>query len=304
MMNLPDILYSEEVRQARDHGTPVIALESTIISHGMPYPVNLETTQAVEEIIRQNGCVPATIAILDGRIHVGVDAEELLFLSTAKNILKASERDIPFVLAAGRHAATTVSGTLMVASLAGIPVFATGGIGGVGPDASTTFDISADLLSIGKFPCITVCAGAKSFMDIPATLEFLETYSVPVIVYQSDHFPLFYARDSGVKVDWVAQNARDIADVFNTKQALHQPGGILVAVPIPEDNAIPETEIKKVIAQALQKVNAEGVTGKQFTPRVLTLIKEISGGKSLGANVALIKHNAEIAAKIAMELAR
>jgi len=302
-VNEPSILFSDEVSQARKNGKPIVALESTIISHGMPFPVNLETTQTVEAIIRQNGCVPATIAILDGKIHVGVNEEELRFLSTGTNILKASERDIPFVLARGSHAATTVSGTLTVASMVGIQVFATGGIGGVGPDAWKTLDISADLLTIGKIPCITVCAGAKSFMDIPATLEFLETHSVPVMVYQSDTFPLFYARDSGVKVDWVAQDARDVAEAYKMRQLLHQTGGILVAVPIPAEDALPESELKGIIEKALAQVNTEGVTGKAFTPRVLTLIKEISGGKSLLANVALIKHNAEVAAKIAVELA-
>lgn len=303
-MSEQTFIYSEEVSQARKAGKPVVALESTIISHGMPYPTNLKVTQEVEEIVRNNGCTPATIAILDGKMHVGVNEQELQFLSTDKTILKASERDIPFVLARGNHAATTVSGTLTVASMVGIKVFATGGIGGVGPDAGKTFDISADLLAIGKFPCVTVCAGAKAFMDIPATLEFLETHAATVFVYQSDHFPLFYARDSGIKVEWVAKDAKDIADVFRMKQAIHQEGGMLVAVPIPAEDAIPEKEIKDIIKKAIEQVNAEGVTGKQFTPRILSLIKEISGGKSLEANIALIKHNAEVAAKIAVELAR
>ena len=303
-MNQPILIYSDEVSQARKDGKPVVALESTIISHGMPYPVNLQTTQAVEEIVRQAGCAPATIAVLNGEIHVGVSEEELLFLATGKNIAKASERDLPFVLARGGHAATTVSGTLAVASLAGIQVFATGGIGGVGPDAWKTLDISADLLSIGKFPCITVCAGAKAFMDIPATLEFLETHSVAVFVYQNEVFPLFYARDSGMKTDWAAKNAHEVAEVFKMKQALHQTGGLLVAVPIPAENALDEGELKTIIEKALVQVNSEGVTGKEFTPRVLTLIKEISGGKTLDANVALVKHNAQIAANIALELSR
>jgi pseudouridine-5'-phosphate glycosidase len=282
----------------------VVALESTIISHGMPYPVNFETTQAVEEIVRQNGCTPATIAVLDGQMHVGVSETELNFLATGKNILKASERDLPFVLARGNHAATTVSGTLAVASLAGIHVFATGGIGGVGPEVWKTNDISADLLSIGKFPCVTVCAGAKAFMDIAGTLEFLETHSVAVCVYQDETFPLFYARNSGLKVDWAARDAGEVAKVFNMKQALHQAGGLLVAVPIPAESAMSESELKGIIEKALAQVNAEGVTGKAYTPRVLTLIKELSGGKSLEANVALIKHNAAVAAQIAVEIAR
>jgi Uncharacterized enzyme involved in pigment biosynthesis len=303
-MQEPKIIYSAEVAQARREGKPIVALESTIISHGMPYPVNYETTQAVEEIVRQNGCTPATVAVLDGQMHVGVSEEELNFLATGKNILKASERDLPFVLARGAHAATTVSGTLAVASLAGIRVFATGGIGGVGPKSWKTSDISADLLAIGKFPCMTVCAGAKAFMDIAATLEFLETHSVPVCVYQDQTFPLFYARNSGLKVDWAAKDAAEIAAVFNMKQALHQEGGLLVAVPIPAADALSEGELQGIIQKALAQVSSEGVTGKAYTPRVLTLIKELSGGKSLTANVALIKHNAAVAAQIAVELNR
>lgn len=301
-MNSLPVVYSDEVTRAKKDGKAIVALESTIISHGMPYPVNLDVARAVEEVIRQTGAVPATIAILDGKMHVGLNEQELQFMATDKTILKASERDIPFVLARGNHAATTVSGTLTVASLAGIKVFATGGIGGVGPNAGKDYDISADLLAIKKFPCITVCAGAKSFMDIAGTLEFLETHAVTVFAYQSNHFPLFYARDSGLEVEWVAKDAREVADVFKMKALLNQENGMLVAVPIPAKDAVPEKEIHEVIKKALDQVNAEGITGKAFTPRVLSLIKEISGGKSLEANIALIKNNAEVAARIALAL--
>lgn len=221
----------------------IVALESTIISHGMPYPVNLVTAIAVEQILRNSGVVPATTAILEGEMRAGLSKDELAFLAESKEIKKASERDIAFILAKKQHARTTVSASLAIAHAAGIQVFATGGIGGVGPQANQTFDISADLLSIGKYDCITVCAGAKAFMDIPATLEFLETNSIPVLVYQSNRFPLFYARDSRVKVDWELDNPDEIAEVFLKRLSIDQQGGLLVAVPIPAEAAIPENEL-------------------------------------------------------------
>jgi pseudouridine-5'-phosphate glycosidase len=294
--------FGAEVNEAVKNKKPIVALESTIISHGMPYPTNLNTTIAVEDIIRKAGVTPATIAILKGVIKIGLTKEEFVFLSKSKNIYKASERDIAFILSKKFHAATTVSASLAIASAAGIHVFATGGIGGVGPHATKTFDISADLISIGKFPCITVCAGAKAFMDIPATLEFLDTHSIPVCVYCAKNFPLFYSRDSGIKIDWEVNNPREVADLFKTQLSIGQTGGMLVAVPIPFDDAIPENEIHEAISIALKEVKKMDIRGKEYTPKVLSLIKEITGGKSLDANVALMKHNAEIASEIAKSI--
>jgi pseudouridylate synthase len=298
------IKLSGEVKNALENNQPVVALESTIISHGMPYPVNIDTANSVEEIIRKEGAIPATIAIINGEIKVGLSKDELNFLATSKEIHKASERDLAIILANKLNAATTVSASLAIASAAGIVVFATGGIGGVGPDASKTFDISADLLSIGKYPCITVCAGAKAFMDISATLEFLETHSIPLAVYQSTQFPLFYSRDSGIKVEWEAHNSQEIANIFSTRLAIGQTGGFLVAVPIPNEDAIPEAEIQNAISAALADVSKMEVSGKEFTPMVLSKIKEITGGKSLIANVGLIKHNAKIGSEIAISFSK
>lgn len=296
------IRYNNEVRIALLNKQPIVALESTIISHGMPYPINIDTAKSVEEIIRKKGAVPATIAIINGDIKVGLSEDELEFVATSKAFYKASERDLSMILANKLNAATTASASLAIASAAGIMVFATGGIGAVGPDAYKTFDISADLLTIGKYPCMTVCAGAKAFMDIPATLEFLETNSIPVIVYQSTQFPFFYSRDSGLKVEWEAHNPQEIAKIFSTRLSIGQYGGLLVAVPIPMEDAIPEDEIRNAISSALAAVSNMEITGKEFTPMVLSKIKEITGGRSLNANVALIKHNAEIASEIAIEL--
>lgn len=297
------INYSFEVQDNIENKKPIVALESTIISHGMPYPTSYDTAIVVEDIIRNSGATPATIAIMGGEIKVGLTQDELRFLATGNGIFKASERDIPFILANKLNAATTVSASLAVASAAGINVFATGGIGGVGPDAHRTFDISADLLAVGKYPCVTVCAGAKAFMDISATLEYFETHSIPVVVYKSNHFPLFYSRDSGSKVDWEAQDVHEIAKVFITKNKIGQLGGLLVAVPIPEEDAIPENEILDAISLALDQVKNMGISGKEYTPKVLSTIKEITEGRSLTANVALIKNNAKIASEIAKTLA-
>ncbi|TVR66448.1 MAG: pseudouridine-5'-phosphate glycosidase [Spirochaetaceae bacterium] len=292
-----------EVRDALSEGRPVVALESTIISHGMPYPTNRETAAAVEGIVREAGAVPATIAILDGKIRVGITAEELEFLSTSDTIKKACERDIPFIVAGKLCAATTVSATLAIAHAAGIRVFATGGIGAVGPDASTTMDISADLPALGRYECITVCSGAKAFMDVAGTLEFLETQGIPVVVYGTDRFPLFYSLDSGERVDWVMESAGEIARVFAIQVATLPGRGLLVANPIPSESAIPESEIRKAIDSALAYVAERKITGKAFTPAVLSRIAEITGGRSLTANIALIRNNARLAGEIAAALA-
>jgi pseudouridine-5'-phosphate glycosidase len=298
-----EIDVSPEVEQALEAGMPVVALETTIVAHGMPYPTNLETAIAVERIVRFEGAVPATLGIVAGRIRVGMTREEIKLFATGSDVLKAGERDVPMAVAGGRHAATTAGASLAIAAAAGIRVFVTGGIGGVGPGAGDTFDVSADLLALADYPCMTVCAGAKAFMDIAATLEFLETHRVPVVVYQSDDFPLFYCRSSGQKVEWAARDAGEIAGFFAAKLRLGAPGGMLVGVPLPEEKAVPNQVIQAAIRVALERAQQEGITGKEVTPFVLSAIKEETGGQSLEANVALIENNARVGARIAVALA-
>jgi pseudouridine-5'-phosphate glycosidase len=295
---------SPTVQTALSSGAPVVALESTIIAHGMPYPVNMETALAVEAIVRAAGAVPATIGIIDGQIRVGLTEDAIKFFSTSTEILKAGERDIPFVVAKKLHAATTAGSSIAIAAAAGIRVFVTGGIGGVGPDAAEDFDISADLLAIAEYPCLTICAGTKAFMDVPATLEYLETQRVPVMVYRSNEFPLFYSRSSGCKVDWVAQEAADIADVYAAKLALGMDGGMLVGVPVSEADALPESVTQAAIQVALERIKGQGISGKAVTPFLLSAIKDETGGKSLQANIALIKNNAQIGAEVAVRLSQ
>ncbi len=294
---------SPHVQTALSSGAPVVALESTIIAHGMPYPVNLETALAVEEVVRAAGAVPATIGIIDGAIRVGLTEEEIKFFSTSKEILKAGERDIPLVVAKKLHAATTAGATVSIAAAAGIRVFVTGGIGGVGPSAGQDFDISADLLAIADYRCLTICAGTKAFMDVPATLEYLETLRVPVLVYRSDTFPLFYSRSSGCKVDWVVQTPVEIAEAFAAKLALGTSGGMLVGVPLSEEEALPESVTQAAIQVALERIKGQGITGKAVTPFLLSAIKDETGGKSLQTNITLIKNNAQIGAEVAVALA-
>ena len=296
------IRVSSEVQEALAHGRPVVALETTIIAHGMPYPTNLETALAVEHIVRSNGAVPATVGIVAGEITVGMTEAQLRFFATSDQVLKVVERDIPLVVSQKRHAATTVGASLAIASAVGIKVFVTGGIGAVAPGAGQTFDISADLQAIASYPCMTVCAGAKAFMDIAATLEYLETYSVPLIVYRSDTFPLFYSRSSGHKVEWVAQEVAEIAAAFAVQLALGIERGMLVGVPVPEAAALPTDIVRLAIEQSLEKARLAGVTGKEMTPFVLAAIKEETSGESLAANVALVKNNAEIGTRIAVAL--
>jgi len=291
-----------EVEDALHRNLPVVTLESTIISHGMPYPTNLDTANQVEEIIRKAGAIPATIAIIDGIIRVGLTKEEINFMATSQEIKKACERDIPFILTKKLHAATTVSASLAITHASKISIFATGGLGAVGPEAYKTFDISADLLALGKYPCITVCSGAKAFMDIAATLEYLETHSIPVVVYKSDVFPWFYSIDSGIKVDWGSFDEKAIAEVYFTGLRVDPSRGLLVAVPIPKEDAIPEDKIREAINESVKWAAENGIVGKEYTPKVLSLIKEHTNGKSLVANVALIKNNAKVAAQIAVSL--
>ena len=295
---------SPEVRQALHEGKAVVALESTIITHGMPYPQNLEMARNVEAVIRTHGATPATIAIMDGRFCVGVSGEDLerLALEGGK-AAKASRRDVAALLVQGAIAGTTVATTMQIAALAGIHVFATGGIGGVHRGAEETFDISADLEELGRTPVAVVCAGAKSILDIGKTLEVLETNGVPVLGYRTEDFPAFWARQSGHKVDHRFDDVADLAKVMQTQIALGL-GGILVANPIPEENELDAAAIEARIAEAIKGAEQEGVSRKALTPFLLKRIFELTEGKSLVANIALVENNAKVAAQIAAAMAK
>ena len=295
---------SPAVKQALAAGQPVVALESTIIAHGLPYPQNLEMARNVEAVIEKHGAVPATIAIMDGKFKVGVTAKDLERLAqTGGKAAKASRRDVAALLASGQIAGTTVATTMMAAAAAGIKVFATGGIGGVHRGAETTFDISADLEELGKTQVAVVCAGAKSILDIAKTLEVLESKGVPVLGYGTDDFPAFWARTSGGKVDHRVDSAKDAAKIIALQFALGL-GGVLVANPIPASHALDKDEIEGRINEAIKGAEAEGVGRKELTPFLLKRIFELTGGKSLVANIALVENNAAVAAGIAVALAR
>ncbi|KKB11069.1 pseudouridine-5'-phosphate glycosidase [Devosia geojensis] len=291
-----------DIKKALAEGRPVVALESTIITHGMPYPQNLEMANAVEAVIRDNGAIPATIAIMDGRFAVGVSGEDLERLAQeGGTAAKASRRDVASLLVKGGLAGTTVATTMQIAALAGIKVFATGGIGGVHRGAEETFDISADLEELARSPVAVVCAGAKSILDIAKTLEVLETNGVPVIGYGTDEFPAFWARESGHKVDHRFDTAEEIARVVALQGELGL-GGVLVANPIPEADALEAQAIEARIAEAIADAEAAGVSRKDLTPFLLKRIFELTQGKSLAANIALVENNARLAAKIAVAL--
>ncbi|WP_374625957.1 pseudouridine-5'-phosphate glycosidase [Devosia sp.] len=295
---------SPAVIEALASGRPLVALESTIITHGMPYPQNLEMARNVEAVIAANGAVPATVAIMDGTFRVGVTAADLERLArTGGKAAKASRRDVAALLASGEVAGTTVATTMMAAEAAGIRVFATGGIGGVHRGAETTFDISADLDELGRTPVAVVCAGAKSILDIPKTLEVLESRGVPVLGYETDDFPAFWARRSGGKVDHRVDGAEAAARVIRLQFDLGL-GGVLVANPIPTSHALDADEIEGRIAEAIRGAEAEGVSRKDLTPFLLKRIFELTGGRSLVANIALVENNARVAALIAVALAR
>lgn len=295
---------SREVEQALAAGKAVVALESTIITHGMPYPQNLEMAQNVEAVVRKHGAVPATIAIMDGKFAVGVSGDDLTRLALeGGKAAKASRRDVAALLVKGGLAGTTVATTMQAAAMVGIKVFATGGIGGVHRGAEETFDISADLEELSRTPVAVVCAGAKSILDIGKTLEVLETNGVPVLGYQTDAFPAFWARESGHKVDHRFDSADEIAKVIALQTALGM-GGVLVANPIPEAAALDAAEIEARIAEAIRGAEAEGVSRKDLTPFLLKRIFELTGGKSLVANIALVENNAAVAAQIAVALAK
>jgi pseudouridine-5'-phosphate glycosidase len=302
MMHRRALQIAPEVEQALARGRPVVALESTIIAHGMPYPVNVETALGVEQVIREAGAVPATIGILAGRISVGLSAAEIQALATAPNVLKAGERDIAGAVAFGSYAATTAGSSLAIAAAAGIRVFVTGGIGGVGIDAAHDFDVSADLQAIAGYPVITVCAGAKAFMDVPATLEMLETLRVPVAVWRSAEFPLFFARSSGVPAPWQAASGQEVAQVFAAQHGLGILRGLLLAVPVPEDEALPPEATQEAISAALAEAQAKSVSGKALTPFLLSSIARRTSGASLVANIALIRNNARVGALVAAAL--
>lgn len=289
-----------EVASALTNGRPVVALESTIISHGMPYPQNVETARQVEAIIRAEGAVPATIGILGGRVKVGLTDHELENFGQAKGVEKVSRRDFPLVLAARKDGATTVAGTMVVAAWAGIKVFVTGGIGGVHRGVSETWDISADLAELQQTNVAVVCAGVKSILDIPKTLEVLETSGVPVIGYGCDEFPAFFTRNSGQPVLKRLDSLADIAQVIRLKDEMRLAGGVLVANPIPKGDALSETVIAEVVDEALSQASRDGVTGKHVTPYILAKVVEKTKGQSLKANIALVKNNARVGAQLAV----
>ena len=293
---------SPQVAQALAGGTPVVALESTIITHGMPWPQNLETAQRVESDIRAAGAVPATVAVLDGTLHVGLTDAQLTALARAKDVWKVSRADMPVAMATGRTGATTVAATMIAAHAAGIGVFATGGIGGVHRGAETSFDISADLRELAETPVTVVAAGAKAILDIPKTLEVLETLGVPVIAYGQDEIPAFWSRASGLAAPLRLDSARDIALAQRMRGDLGLKGGQLVCNPIPEDDEIPLPEITRAIDTATAEAAAQGITGKAVTPFFLDRIFHLTRGRSLVANIALVRNNARLAAAIAKEL--
>ncbi|WP_412554591.1 pseudouridine-5'-phosphate glycosidase [Shimia sp. MIT1388] len=297
-----DLVLSPEVEEAKKNGTPIVALESTIITHGMPYPQNLEVAKQVEADIRAKGAVPATMAVLNGTLHAGLTEAQLEELAQAKNVAKVSRADMPVIMAQGRTGATTVAATMIAAHLAGIDVFATGGIGGVHKGAEDSFDISADLTELAHTPVTVVAAGAKAILDVPKTLEVLETNGVPVITYGQDSFPAFWSATSDLTSPLRMDNAADIAAAHKTRGAMALPGGQLVANPIPATDEIPASELAPVIAQATEEAEAQGVTGKDVTPFLLARIFELTDGKSLVANIALVRNNARLAADIAAAL--
>ncbi|OAT80147.1 pseudouridine-5-phosphate glycosidase [Bacillus sp. MKU004] len=301
-MNLESYIeFSEEVLEGRKNGKAIAALESTIISHGMPYPQNVQTAREVEDIIREGGAVPATIAILNGKIKIGLSHQELEYLGQASNVIKASRRDIPYILSAGKDGATTVAATMILAELADISVFVTGGIGGVHRGAEKTMDISADLEELSRTNVAVVCAGAKSILDIGLTLEYLETKGVPVLGYQTDSLPAFYTRNSPYQVNYRMESCEEMASLLRTKWELGLNGGVVVANPIPEQNALEENEMNSIIESALQEAEEKNITGKEATPFLLGKVKELTEGKSLIANIALVKNNARVGAELAVK---
>lgn len=291
-----------EVQDALSAGRPVVALESTIIAHGMPFPQNVETALAVNAAIRKAGAVPATVGIIGGRIKVGLNEEQINYLAKAQNVVKVSRRDFPYVIANHLDGATTVAGTMIAAEAAGIRVFVTGGIGGVHRGAGESFDISADLEELKNTNVAVVCAGVKSILDIRATLEYLETAGVPVITFGADRFPAFYSRESGCAAECRIDKTEEIAKLINAKYSMGLKGGILIACPIPADDEIPGDEMETVIEKALSECSQKGITGKRVTPYLLDCVKDLTEGRSLKANIRLVLNNAEVGGDIAVKL--
>ncbi len=295
---------SPEVKKALDEGRPVVALESTIISHGMPYPKNVETALLVEQTIRDNGATPATIAVIGGRLKAGLSHEEIEHLGkTGRAVVKASRRDLPALVARGADGATTVTTTMIIAHMAGIKIFATGGIGGVHRGAETTMDISADLEELAQTPVMVVCAGAKSILDLGLTLEYLETHGVPVIGYGTEELPAFYTRRSGFAVDYRVDSPEELAAMFSAQRGLDYKGGMLVTNPIPEEYSMDKAVIDRAIEEALSQAKTQGIHGKETTPFLLAKVVELTGGDSLESNIQLVLNNARLAAKTAAALA-
>lgn len=298
------IRINPEVQKALDENRPVVALESTIISHGMPYPQNVKTALEVEKIIRDNGAVPATIGIIDGVGVVGMTADEIEEFGKRKGILKVSRRDLPVVMAKKLWGATTVATTMILANMANIEVFVTGGIGGVHRKAQETFDISADLQELANTNVTVVCAGAKAILDLPLTLEYLETFGVPVLGYQTEELPAFYSRHSGLKVDCMVDDAQDAAKIIDAKRKMNLDGGVLITNPIPEQYAMDDKIINDAIDKALAEMESLGIHGKDSTPFLLAKIANITGGDSLDSNIQLVFNNARVGANIALELCK
>lgn len=290
-----------EVQKALNENKPVVALESTIISHGMPYPQNVDTARKVEAIVRENGAIPATIAILNGRLKVGLTNEDLEYLGKGTDILKASRRDLPFIVAGKLNGATTVASTMIIAALAGIKVFVTGGIGGVHRGAETSFDVSADLQELANTNVAVICAGAKSILDIGLTLEYLETHGVPVVGFKTNELPAFYTQRSGFSVDYKAEDELHVAKALKAKWDLGLNGGMVIANPIPKEHEMDYDAITKAIEDALVEAEEKGISGKESTPFLLGKVKDITAGKSLESNIELVYNNARVGSKIAVE---
>jgi len=294
---------SPEVKRAMEQGLPIVALESTIISHGMPYPKNVQTAVAVEKVIRDNGAVPATIAIIQGRLKVGLTEDELeYFGKKGTAITKVSRRDIPGIVAKGEDGATTVAATMIIAAMAGIQIFATGGIGGVHRGAERTMDISADLDEFTKTPVMVICAGAKAILDLNLTMEYLETKGIPVYCYQTDELPAFYTRHSGIRAPFRADSPEELASIWNAKNELGIQGGFIVANPIPEQFSMDPARINAAIDEAIAEMNRLDIHGKETTPYLLDKVQKLTGGDSLESNIRLVLNNAALAAKIARDL--
>jgi len=300
----PDLHISSEVTRALAEGQPVVALESTLITHGLPYPGNVETALSMEKAIRDGGAIPATIAVLKGRITVGLSTSEIESLGKqlTGSVRKCSRRDLPIAVGLGEDAATTVAGTMIVAHMAGISVFATGGIGGV--HRGQPFDVSADLIELGRTPVAVVCSGAKSILDLPLTLEVMETQGVPIIGLGTDTLPAFYTRSSGLPVDTCAETPQQVAQIIAAARRLQAEHGILITVPVPAEDELPESVAEQAIQQATEEAAQQNVHGKDVTPFVLRRVVELTGGQSQRANMALLINNARVAAQIATELSR